>query len=882
MAAADPLPPLARPDGSTGALALRRLRRHWGLLAVCAGFLLAGALVLDDYDPGGDGPPQRVIGKVALNYFAGEGERSFGRLRLSYDRYYGAAFEAPLVLVERMLGLEDSRDVWLSRHMLTHLFFLVSGVFCYILVYRLFQNRLLALIAMALFVLHPRLYAHSFFNSKDLTFAAMFMIALYLTHRAFRRDTLAAFLVCGVGIGLLVNLRIMGIILFAAVLALRALDAAFARSREERGRVLLTGGAFALTAMLTYYATLPVLWTDPVGRFAELVETLGAHPWWGYNLFGGEWLYAQDGPPFDYVPVWVGITTPPVVLLLAALGVIALAWRGLRRPRDVLRNGPPRFGLLLIALPVVTVVAVVVLENTVYQGWRQFYFPYAPLLLLAIFGLHQLHARGGRWMRAGTWALAGMAVAVTVVSMVRIHPLEDSYYNGLVDRTTPDWLVSQYETDYWKQSHYGILRKILEEHPEQNIFGQFMYERRNFFSEKDRKRIHHPHPVFMNNLYSDRPVSDRYYTETIYNNTINSVKIMHINPERVETIIRSDLSTEPVYHSPFYTVHLYENVLVYIKESCNAEHTGEFFLHVYPETVLSYYPGETSNGEFINRDFNFHRRYIDRNRRCVAIAILPDIPISNIHTGQKNGQWSTRFGFQLPDVAPETLASDPVASSSFTIHRDGNVLIYARDECTDEDAAAPFYLHVLPVDPDDLDGPGRQYGFESRDFSLWDHGNRVGGRCVAVVGLPDYPVAGVRTGQYDETGARLWGVNFPVTPVDIAPAALSGDPVASSVFDVYRDGDTLVYVRDGCTEEEAGAAFFLHVVPVDTGDLPAERRQYGFANLDFSLTARGARTDGDCVAAVGLPAYPIASIRTGQYDGTGAIWETEFVIPDGE
>ena len=142
-----------------------------------------------------------------------------------HDRYYGAAFEAPLaLLLERIIGMEDSRDILLGRYLLTHLVFLAGGVFCYLLVLRMFNSRPLALVALVLFLLHPRIYAHSFFNSKDVPFLAMFMIALWLVHRAFRHDTLGAFVLCGAGVGLLVNLRIMGVILFAAVLALRALD----------------------------------------------------------------------------------------------------------------------------------------------------------------------------------------------------------------------------------------------------------------------------------------------------------------------------------------------------------------------------------------------------------------------------------------------------------------------------------------------------------------------------------------------------------------------------------------------------------------------------------------------------------------------------------
>ncbi len=710
----------------------------------------------------------------------GGGGSAFDRLSYDHDRYYGAAFEAPLALVERILGLEDSRDVWLSRHMLTHLFFLVGGVFCYLLVYRTFNSRVLALAGMVLFVLHPRLYANSFFNSKDLPFAAMFMIALYLTHRAFRRDALGAFLLCGAGIGILVNLRIMGIILFAAVLALRGLDVAFARSREERGRALLTGGAFALTAVLTYYASLPVLWPDP-GRFVELVETLGAHPNAWLNLFRGERLPSVAGPPFEYVPVWVGITTPPATLLLAALGAVALAWRGLRRPRDVLRNGPSRFGLLLIALPVVTVVAVVVLGNNVYAGWRQLYFLYAPLLLLAVAGLHQLVAGArGRWLRAGTWTLAGAAVAVTVVSMVRIHPYQDNYFTVLVDRTTPERLNSRYAMKYWDQSARSVLGAIAGDHSGTLFVAYRAVYSRWLLHADDRARITYTRDFRSGerNFYELRdgqpcptPLPDGAYVSRIYATTL-------------------DCFVDPV----------------------------------------AYFGG-------------FRR---------AALAI------------------------------------EPLVRSTYRIHRDGSELTYLRDGCPAEDIERRFFLHVWPVDASDLP-PGRaEHGFDNRNFSL---DARIDGNCIATARLPDYPIASIHTGQFSDAGAD-WEAEFTsdwriITPstTDLARArreALAGEPLVRSVFSVYRDGRALTYLREGCSADDAIARFFLHVEPVDADDLPVPRRVHGFENLDFTLGWSGARVDGDCIAVARLPDYPIASIRTGQYDGTGQLWAVEFAIPDGE
>ena len=769
---------------------LQPITAHWPLALVCALFLLIGALVLDDYGDWHDTWPQRAIGNAALDYLAGGGERALDQVADTPSRYYGAAFEAPLALAERILGLEHRRDVYLSRHLLTHLFFLASGVFCYLLVLRMFNSRPLALIALVLFLLHPRLYAHSFSNTKDVPFLAMFMIALYLVHRAFRRDTLGAFVLCGVGVGLLVNLRIMGILLFAAVLALRALD----RGGGGR-RVLLTGGAFALAAVLTYYASLPVLWTDPFGRFAEMVRTLGAHPLADRNLFRGEWLYSAHGPPWDYVPVWVGITTPPAVLLLALAGAVALAWKGLRRPHDILRNGALRFGLLLAALPAVTNIAIVVLENNVYDDWRHLYYLYAPLLLLAIIGLRQLVSiPRGPWPRAGAYALAGAAVAVTVVSMGRIHPYQSNYFSVLTDRTTPEGLVARYDTgDAPYDFIRGTLTDIVGEHPAGKLSPAFRRQHR-VFPPDDRKRF---------------------------------------------AITRDFRSGERnFYVLTNASFHALANA------ACRAAS---------PSSLL----------------------YVSRLYSSTLSCVVDPVAY---------------FGH----IRREALTTEPLTRSVYDIRHEGRLLTYLRDGCPLDDVAGDatrFFLHVIPSDvnavrPDWLRSIIRHHGFHNIDHDLRTGVARIDGNCVAAILLPDYPIATVRTGQFTDEGV-LWEaeIAFGGEAPDYAAArrdALAKEPLARSVYALHLDGRELTYLRDGCTDGEADARFFLHVVPADAGDLPRHRAQYGFDNLDFTLATRGARLDGNCVAVARLPDYPIGTVRTGQYDDTGRLWTAEFALPDGE
>lgn len=109
--------------------------------------------------------------------------------------------------------------------------------------------------------------------------------------------------------------------------------------------------------------------------------------------------------------------------------------------------------------------------------------------------------------------------------------------------------------------------------------------------------------------------------------------------------------------------------------------------------------------------------------------------------------------------------------------------------------------------------------------------------------------------------------------------AVAEPAAARDKFDIYREGNTLTYYKKGCTADDTREPFFLHIVPVNRDDLPAERRPLGFANRDFRFGKYGALYGYNCWAVVELPEYPVAGIRTGQFvDGAGELWRVEFAV----
>ncbi len=793
-----------------------------GALIALAAFAVAGIAVLDDYGVSVDEDTQRAIGQAAVNYALGETGDLPADLKVS-DRYYGVAFEAPLILVERLLNL-DSRAVYLSRHLLTHLFFLTGGYFCYLLAYRLFGDRRLALFALLLFLLHPRLYAQSFFNSKDIPFLAMFMIALYLVQRAFRRDTVAAFALCGVGVGVLVNLRVMGVMLFVAVAALRALDLAQARGRAERRRALGTAAAFVLAAAGALYAVSPYLWLDPFA-IVEAFATFARHPAAAITVFQGEPVRWPWIPP-HYLPTWMAITTPPATLLLSLIGAAAVIRRGGACPGSVLRNTGVRFELLLLACLALPPAAVIALQSNLYNGWRHLYFLYAPLCLLAVYGLRALLGaarrpwlKRGAWLRRGLCVLAAAALAGMATDVVRLHPYQHAYFNFLVDRRTPERLGTQYQMLYWATEYREGLEYLLARYPDSTLYVDRIYiqsrnVRRNraILPAAARRRIVIADEAgraadffiasnsrsFTNDWLSGRtepPFGPLLYARRIYRNTVLAVTAVDLSlvdaatADGYRAAYRAAVAGEPLFRSEF-DLYLDGRTLTWVKESCRPEDTVHpFVLRAVPVAVdhLAAYHRERG---WEPLGFRFGHYGVRFDGRCLIRRRLPDYPLRALEVGRwvpGAGSWLeavidlsakepsvSRYWQALAAVAAGERGA-PAATAVFDLYLErgatGTVLTYHREPCAAADLRARFFLHLFPADAGELAADRRQAGFENLDFDFAEHGVLLGGACVALVRLPDYDrgIARLRTGQFISGEGQLWKAEIAGTSQEREP-----------------------------------------------------------------------------------------------------------------
>jgi len=425
-------------------------------------FLAVGLSIVKDYGVSWDGPLQRMTGLITYNYIT-EGDQS---LFFHRDRFYGMVFELFLVSLEKMFGLNDIRPVYLMRHTVTFLVFYISVIFFYLLCRDHFKDWKKGLLACLFLVLSPRIFAHAFYNSKDLTFLSVFIISVYFMIRYIKNPSSLNAVIHGFVSAVLIDVRILGVMIPAYTFIFLVL------------RMILTGQGIKYTmktcvsfliymVSLTFFTVLfwPFLWEDPLKYAVESFKRMSKFPQAVVVLYMGDYIRATD-LPWHYIPVWLSVTTPVLYLYGFCAGVLSIVFDFLRKPVIFLREKTSEIVFCLwFFTPLITVI---ILRSVMYDSWRHLFFIYPAFIIIAVTGISRiLRAALGGLGRFSS--LAGFIVAATVAAgladplifMIKYHPFQNVYFNRIAGKDMKE-IKNKYDLDYWGLSYIKGLRYILD------------------------------------------------------------------------------------------------------------------------------------------------------------------------------------------------------------------------------------------------------------------------------------------------------------------------------------------------------------------------------------------------------------------------------------
>ncbi|MCF8257032.1 MAG: hypothetical protein K9J06_05740 [Flavobacteriales bacterium] len=427
------------------------MKRHCWAIVLLAVLLISGLAIVCDYGISWDEEFQRDYGFHVYQYVH-EGDPELLEYR---SRYHGPAFQYVLYLAEHLVGPTDPGDVYRLRHVITFLFSVVGAGFFYLLLLEMFRKRSWALLGMALLVLSPRIFAHSFYNSKDASFMYMFIIAMYTMVLMLRNLNWRTAIAHAFACAWLMDIRILGafVPIFTGILILPRFFWSFNENLRKVPQLLL----FVLLILVGMVAFWPTLWHAPLEELMNATVKMRSYPWGDPVRFMGAFYSPRDLPWF-YLPWWIIITTPLIHLALIAVGAVVWIFTALGiRPEH-------RVAVLIWA-----VLPLWVITNqgaTVYDGWRHLYFIWPSFVILAVAGASWLMQRLEVHLPSAlVWAVLLLGCALPLQWIVRNHPYQAVYFNALAGKDAG----LDYEMDYWGGSYRQALEWLVANFPDGDL-----------------------------------------------------------------------------------------------------------------------------------------------------------------------------------------------------------------------------------------------------------------------------------------------------------------------------------------------------------------------------------------------------------------------------
>ena len=381
-----------------------------------------------------------------------------------HDRDYGQARFYPVWPL--MQALKQSGRVQAAGnvfHYYIHLLFLLGLFALYSIVTRLTRSRPAGLLAAGLLLVNPRFYAESFYNSKDLTLLSLCLVVLWLGLRFIQQNDWASCVWFGLAGAVTTNSRIIGLAVFGLCGIVYLVDRIV--HRQWSMRCFWRGAAAVATLVVVFFLLTPACWSGFFQYWKELIAgTANFDPnrWNGWVLYRGAVYNPVENPiPWHYIPWMMAITTPLLILALAALWPVLCILRN-KADKQKWLSTENLFCLMLGVMFAAPVGYAMLARPNLYNGWRHFYFVYSPVVILAAISVLWLWRSRKKWLRWGLATVLAVHFVYYAGFIAANRPNEFAYFNMLAGPHPEE----RYDADYWDIGLLTAMDRLHETDPQ--------------------------------------------------------------------------------------------------------------------------------------------------------------------------------------------------------------------------------------------------------------------------------------------------------------------------------------------------------------------------------------------------------------------------------
>ena len=403
-------------------------------------------------------------------------------------------YELFLISICKLLNINDIKQVYLAAHRINFLLFFLSLIVFFKFIQKRFENKYISFLGVIFFILSPRIFAESFYNSRDIFFMCLFIFYLNSLFNFLNKKNLINIIFFSFFTALLINSRILGLLpvfIFSFIYIYNFLNDK-QKFIAERKNIFL----YFIFSILFIYIFWPFLWNNPFNNiFFALSDVLKTQEGITIiNFYFGKYI-ASDMMPWHYRLVWFFVTTPLIILLLFLGGIIISINKSFQllilSLNDKFHLSTKEFtDIFFISIILLSFFIFAEFNKSQYGGWRHLYFIY-PLVIYFSLGLvNIILKKKSNLYKYILFIFIFLNLSYNLYWSIKYHPHQYVFFNLI----SKHYANKNFDLDWWGISHKSSLEYILKDSRKDQIkvFTEGFSSLQNtylFLDEKSKKKI---------------------------------------------------------------------------------------------------------------------------------------------------------------------------------------------------------------------------------------------------------------------------------------------------------------------------------------------------------------------------------------------------------
>ena len=373
------------------------------------------------------------------------------------DKYYGIGFQ--LISQPIQFFLQDSILKYqnvdttgahlLAKHFVIFLFYFISGIFVYLIISNIINNKYFSITSTILYLTYPYLLGHAFINPKDIPFLSFWIICTYLSLNLFNRllenkkVSYLNVLLFSFLSAYLLSIRISGILIFIQYLITGII---YFHSEKINITIFLKKIYkkflfFILSIIFFTFLLYPVFWKNPLLIFTAIEYMVS----YFNDVCTLTWGKCMEAKKLDstYIPIWLSVKLPLIILA----GLLLLPFT--EKKIFINKKINVYFGTLLIT-PFLISIILILKKVHLYDELRQILF-LVPLFFMT--GIISIYL----FSKKIFYFFSIITLSLFLFENIKIYPYQYAWFN------TPSRVLNlskNFELDYWGVSGRELSKEM--------------------------------------------------------------------------------------------------------------------------------------------------------------------------------------------------------------------------------------------------------------------------------------------------------------------------------------------------------------------------------------------------------------------------------------